>query len=196
MIRLKFFLFLFLLRLRLRLEVVIVGVRLIGLAVVGAVSLTCTEEITDTSFIVIACADVVGSLISCRFASCGTGPVLDPVAWHVTSTSIGEVADLLAACEAILRWHTKELEPLEVVLSSARCFTILGALPALNAAVDYVDCCSKGCSDSTINVSLVWLKEARHDVVHAWLGVLWAHVEPDSRCHGEEAVLVDQVWVL
>lgn len=31
--------------------------------------------------------------------------------------------------------------------------------------------------------------------MHAWFGGLWCHVEPDTSCHGQEAIRSEQLGV-
>jgi hypothetical protein len=104
---------------------------------------------------------------------------------------MGQATRLLCAAEAILRRHTKEIEPLEVVLSAARRFRILRSLSTLDATVDDVNSCSKGGFNVSAVIDIVGLEETCHYVMHTRLGVLGRHIEPDTGCHRQCSTLVD-----
>ena len=105
-------------------------------------------------------------------------------------------APLLAAGKTALRWHAKEVKPIEVVLGSARRLAGLWGPVTLVPSIDDIDGSAEIGPDSVLDVAVVGHEEACHDVMHAWLGVLGRHVEPDSSSHGQEAVLVHKVWIL
>lgn len=161
-----------------------------------AVSLTCTKEVADASFVVVAGHDRILSLVGRRLTGDLTIPGLSPVSWLVTIPIEGEIATLLSAGQTTLRRHSKELKPFKVVLSTACSLGVLRRLTTLKATVYDVD----GGAESGGHVGCLVFscrhEEASHDVVHAWLGVLRGHVEPDTSCHGQEAISVHQVGVL
>ena len=168
------------------------GVRRVVIGVVGhcvtiarAVGGALTKQITHAALVVVSRRDAVRRLIASRLARFdGAGPVLGPVAWLVTSASVGEVAGLVAAAKVTFRGHAEEVEPLKVVLPAAGSLGVLRQLSALYAAVNNVDRRAEGSCDVETQVGGVGFKEASHDIVHARLRVLRCHVEPDACSHG------------
>jgi len=69
-------------------------------------------------------------------------------------------------------------------------------LTALDITVDDVGSGAKGGGKSSVNVDIIWLEEAGHDIMHAWLGIMRGHVEPDACSQGYVTILLNQLRVL
>jgi len=175
-------------RLSLRLEIRFVFASLLfALTVIRAVGFSSAFQIADTSLVVVAGSDFISCLVSSRSASIlwRPGPIFCPVADNITFASIWEVAIwLITASKAFLSWHAEELKPLGVVFATAARFAILGVLSALDTTIDDVGSGTEGGAKVFRLINSVWLVEACHDIMHAWLGVLGGHVEPDACSHG------------
>ena len=101
---------------------------------------------------------------------------------------------MISATNTGLGRKTEELEPLKIVFASAHSFR--ASIAALLATVDDIGSCSESRIDIDRIVGESGLKEARHDVVHAGLGVLRRHVEPNTSCHRQISVLVHQLRLI
>jgi len=103
---------------------------------------------------------------------------------------------LLATPEASLCRQAKEVKPLEIIFTAAPRLGAFRSLAALDATIDYVGRGAESRCDIDLRILLIWLKEASHHVMHRRLWILRRHVEPDTRSHGERAILMDQVRIL
>ena len=120
-------------------------------------------------------------------------PVLVPVAGNIASATSWETG-LLGATNVLLGIKSKVVEPLEIVFASADGFRADEA--ALLPTVNDIGCRSEIRSKLRRAVGGVGLEVARHDVVHAGLGVLRRHVEPDAGGHRRVSVRLQSLGVL
>ena len=101
---------------------------------------------------------------------------------------------MISATKAGLGLKSEELEPLKIVFASALRFRACKS--TLLATVDDIGSRTESCIDVCSVISGGGLEEARHYVVHAGLGVLRRHVEPNTSCHRQISVLVHQLRLI
>jgi len=135
--------------------------------------------------------DVILCLIACRLTTLQTAPVLNPVPWYIAGATGGQATRLFGTAKTILGRHAKEFEPLQVILSTARCFRVLCSSATLKSTVDDVNSCAEGRIDTRVFIDLVGFEKACHDIMHAWLRVLRSHIEPNTGSHRQSTALMD-----
>lgn len=103
---------------------------------------------------------------------------------------------MTAASDASFLWQAEEIQPFQIVFTSTSRLRVLRRLAAFYAAINDVGGSAEGCCDIDLIVLVVWLKKARHHVVHGRFWILRRHVKPYSCSHGQEPILMNQVRVL
>ena len=158
-----------------------------------AASLSLTKLITNAPLVVVASCRRIFSHIADQIALIAGLPVLLPVAWHITSATFWELIALISAINISLGRKTEELEPLKKVFASALGTSV--SIAALCVSVLDIGSCCEIRTDFGRFVFGIGLKEARHDVVHAGLGGLGRHVEPNTSGHRQISVRLQKLGI-
>lgn len=158
-------------------------------SVLRTVRFSTSKFVTNTSFVVIASWDSI--LSHCLDWSTSYFSILVrhiPETWHVTC-SICWKSWLVTAFNIIFGLQIKEIQPIKVILTAILLFLVPAI--AFQSTVYNVGCRSKVRPYVHFKISVSRYEESCHYIMHTWLRVLWSHVEPDTRCHSQGAILVD-----
>ena len=107
-----------------------------------------------------------------------------------------EALRLISTTKATLGFESEVFEPHGIELTTGFGFLGIVFAAALLATINNIDCSSEIRSNVSLLVNFVGLEEARDDVVHAGLGALRRHIEPDATHHGQASVCYQLIRVV